>query len=589
MGALGRLDALRLAGLTAAADPGMDRFARLVTRVLGVPVSLVSLLETDRQVFPGMVGLAEPWAARRETPLSHSFCQHVVVDGRPLILEDTRVSPRTCASMAIPDLQAIAYAGMPLTDADGHVLGSLCAIDHNPRKWTEDQLQDLRDLTVACSVEIRLRIASEQLRQDRDQADLLLRASVELGNAHGLKDLTRRLGSLFKGPAEPSFVSLLLEDGQGLRLLVDPDRVRSEEGAVDRLDNGARSPGSQAMNEQRTIFVPDHDTLVADFSPEAVAGYDALGLRAALCVPLAGSRGVVIWCWPEAHVLTVLEKAVLTAVAGYVGQAVVRTLFVENRLSTAEQLQAAMLTDVPVVPGLDLSALYLPAGDQDMVGGDWYDAYLLPRLPAAPRRALMLSIGDIIGHDIQAAVVMGQIRSMLRQATLGDPAHSPAAALDAVDHAFDALPLGPGATAVHVRLDPDGGRWRLTWSNAGHPPPLLRTPDGRVSVLEEHDLLILSNLAGPVRQDHTHELPPGSVLLLYTDGLVERRDSDIDASIQQAASTLAEHGDQPLPQLLEALSRGLPEVPQRDDVAVLVVRVTEPDTATPGEEHTGRG
>lgn len=181
MGDLGRLEALRLAGLTAAADPGMDRFARLVARFLRVPVSLVSLLETDRQVFPGMVGLAEPWAARRETPLSHSFCQHVVIDRRPLVLEDTRVHQRTCASLAIPDLQVIAYAGMPLTDADGHVLGSLCAIDHKPRKWTAEELQDLGDLTAACSVELQLRIATERIREDRDHADLLLRASVELG------------------------------------------------------------------------------------------------------------------------------------------------------------------------------------------------------------------------------------------------------------------------------------------------------------------------------------------------------------------------------------------------------------------------
>ncbi|MFJ4838173.1 GAF domain-containing SpoIIE family protein phosphatase [Streptomyces sp. NPDC088746] len=575
MGELGRLEALRLAGLTAAADPGMDRFARLVARFLRVPVSLVSLLETDRQVFPGMVGLAEPWAERRETPLSHSFCQHVVMDGRPLVLEDTRAHPRTCASLAIPDLQVIAYAGMPLTDADGQVLGSLCAIGHEPRKWTEGELQDLEDLTAACSVELRLRIASEQIRQDRDHADLLLRASVELGHSHDLTDLTRRLRHVFDGPHEPSFVGLLLADRQGLWRVIDPDDVKPVERVIDRLDMDAGFPSTRAMREQRTVFVPDHDALVAGFSPEAVAGYDTLGIRSVLCVPLPGGRGVLMWCWPQPHVLAVTEEAALTAVAGYAGQAVDRTLFVETRLSTAEQLQAAMLTDLPDVPGLDMSALYLPATDQDMVGGDWYDAYLLPPLPDAPRRALMLSIGDIIGHDVQAAAVMGQIRSMLRMATFGHPAHSPAAALDAVDRAFDALPLGPGATAVHARLDPDGGRWRLTWSNAGHPPPLLRTPDGRVSALDEHDLLLLGTPAGPARHDHTRELPRGSMLLLYTDGLVERRDNDIDASIGQAASTLAAHGDEPLPQLLEALSHGLADAPQRDDVAVLVVRVTE--------------
>ncbi|MFD6274338.1 GAF domain-containing SpoIIE family protein phosphatase [Streptomyces sp. NPDC060209] len=575
MGELGRLEALRLAGLTAAADRGMDRFARLVARLLRVPVSLVSLLEADRQVFPGMIGLAEPWAARRETPLSHSFCQHVVFDGRPLILNDTRTHPRTCASLAIPDLQVIAYAGMPLTDADGHVLGSLCAIDHEPREWTADELQDLEDLTAACSVELRLRIATELIRQDRDHAGLLLRASVELGHSRGLTDLTRRLRNLFRGPAEPSFVGLLIADGRGLRRVVDPDDVRPVETAIDRLDLDAGFPSALAMRERRTVFVPDHEALVAGFSPEAVAGYDSLGLRSVLCVPLPGGRGVLTWCWSRPHALALTEEAVLTAVAGYVSQAVERTLFVENRLSTAEQLQAAMLTELPDVPGLDMAALYLPATDQDMVGGDWYDAYLLPPLPPAPQRALMLSVGDVIGHDVRAATVMGQVRSMLRQATLGHPAHSPAAALDAVDSAFDVLPLGPGATAVHARLDPDGGRWRLTWSNAGHPPPLLRTPDGSVSALGEHDLLLLGASSGLARHDHTHELPRDSVLLLYTDGLVERRDDDIDASIRQTASTLATYGDQPLPQLLETLSRGLSKVPQRDDVAVLVIRVTE--------------
>ncbi|MFI8001757.1 GAF domain-containing SpoIIE family protein phosphatase [Streptomyces sp. NPDC086010] len=574
MGELGRTEALRLAGLTAAADPGMERFARLVTRFLRVPVALVSLLEPDRQVFPGMVGLAEPWATERGTPLSHSFCQHVVTTGRPLILTDTRLDSLTCASLAIPDLQVIAYAGMPLTDADGHVLGSLCAIDHHPRDWTADELQDLEDLTAACSVELRLRIASERTRRDRDHARLLLRASVELGHSHDLADLARRLRNLFQGPTEPSYVGLLLADGRGLWRVVDPEDVRPVEVAIDRLDMNADFPSTQAMREQRTVFVPDREALVAGFSADAVAGYDSLSLRSALCVPLMRGRGVLMWCWSAAHLLEVTEEAVLTAVGGYASQAVERTLFVENRLSTAEQLQAAMLTELPSVPGLDMAALYLPATDQDMVGGDWYDAYRLQHPPASGQWSLMLSIGDVIGHDVQAATVMGQVRSMLRQATLAHAAHSPAAALKAVDSAFEALPLGPGATAVHARLDPGDGRWLLTWSNAGHPPPLVRTPDGEVTTLGAHDLMLLGTPDGVARHDREHPLPRGSVLLLYTDGLVERRDNDIDESVRETAATLAAIGDRPLPMVLETLAHRLEDMPQRDDVAVLVVRVT---------------
>ncbi|MEV0849970.1 SpoIIE family protein phosphatase [Streptomyces sp. NPDC049954] len=552
----------------------MDRFARLVARFVRTPVSLVSLLEADRQVFPGMFGLKEPWARRRETPLNLSFCQHVVASGEPLILNDTRKDPRSCASMAIPELGVLAYAGMPLTDADEHVLGSLCAIDYRPRTWSEDELHDLADLTAACSVELRLRIAKEQLRRDRDQADLLLRASVELARAQDLTDVVRRLRDLFDGPAKPSYVGLLLADGPGLRRVVDPDRTEPVESAIGGMALNEGFPSARAMREQRTVFVPDHAALVAGYSPQAVAGYEELGLSSALCVPLARERGVLTWSWTGPHALALTEKAVLTAVAGYVSQAVERTLFVENRLSAAEQLQAAMLTELPVVPGLEMAALYLPAADQDMVGGDWYDAYLLPYGAEGRDAALMVSVGDVIGHDMRAAAVMGQVRSMLRQATLGHPAHSPAAALTAVDPAFAVLPLGPGGTVVHARLDTHGHRWRLTWSNAGHPPPLLRLPDGRVSALEEHDLLLLDAATGLARHEHERELPAGSVLVLYTDGLVERRDSDLDVGIGQTMATLSEYGDRPLPSLLDALSHGVKNSAQRDDVAVLALRVT---------------
>src|ERR1700760_3392976 len=114
-----RLTALRQAGLTAAPDEAMERVARLVASSLRVPVALVSLVEADRQVFPGMVGLAEPYATTRQTPLSHSMCQHVATSGSPLILPDARLDKRTCASLAIPDLGVVAYAGMPLTDGAG--------------------------------------------------------------------------------------------------------------------------------------------------------------------------------------------------------------------------------------------------------------------------------------------------------------------------------------------------------------------------------------------------------------------------------------------------------------------------------------
>src|ERR1700761_134373 len=110
-----RLAVLREAGLSAAADEGMERFARLVASMLKVPVALVSLVEADRQVFPGFIGLTDPWATSRQTPLTHSLCQHVITSGSPLVLPDARRDDRSRASLAIDELGVVAYAGMPLT------------------------------------------------------------------------------------------------------------------------------------------------------------------------------------------------------------------------------------------------------------------------------------------------------------------------------------------------------------------------------------------------------------------------------------------------------------------------------------------
>lgn len=148
----------------------MDRFARLVASVLGVPVALVSLVEPDRQVFPGLIGLGEPWASTRTTPLSHSLCQHVMRSGRSLVLHDTEADQKWCAHPAVTDLKVAAYAGMPLTDGDGNVLGSLCAIDTAPHQWTDAELQDLVDLAAACSAELQLLIVSRRTAEARARA-----------------------------------------------------------------------------------------------------------------------------------------------------------------------------------------------------------------------------------------------------------------------------------------------------------------------------------------------------------------------------------------------------------------------------------
>ncbi|GAB5519820.1 MAG: hypothetical protein RhofKO_20710 [Rhodothermales bacterium] len=143
-------------------EESFDRVTRLVTRLLHVPVALVSLVDDDRQFFKSAQGLPAPWSDQRETPLTHSFCQHVVQAEQTLAVEDARDHPLVHDSLAITDLNVIAYLGVPLYAPDGHAIGALCAIDGSPRCWSQLELTTLRELADFVMTEIDLR---EQMRR----------------------------------------------------------------------------------------------------------------------------------------------------------------------------------------------------------------------------------------------------------------------------------------------------------------------------------------------------------------------------------------------------------------------------------------
>ncbi|MEA2228540.1 MAG: hypothetical protein QOF04_2170, partial [Solirubrobacteraceae bacterium] len=150
-----RLAALEATGLLGApAVPELDELSRVAAWMMDVPVVTVSLVDDERQIFAGQCGV-EGWASEdRGTPLSHSFCQHAVITGRPLIIADARTSPLLRDNPAIRDQRVIAYAGIPLVDGDGNTLGVLCAIDHEPRAWTDDDVTTLRRLAQRAIEEI---------------------------------------------------------------------------------------------------------------------------------------------------------------------------------------------------------------------------------------------------------------------------------------------------------------------------------------------------------------------------------------------------------------------------------------------------
>jgi GAF domain-containing protein len=152
-----RLAAVRKTGLLdSPPDPSFDRHARLAAEVLNAPIALVSLVDEQRQFFKSAIGVEE-----RETPLSHSFCQHAIAHREPLIVDDAREHPVLRHNPAVEEMDSIAYAGVPLIDPDGFALGTLCVLDTHPRQWTKHQVELLGDLAASVVNEITLATVEE--------------------------------------------------------------------------------------------------------------------------------------------------------------------------------------------------------------------------------------------------------------------------------------------------------------------------------------------------------------------------------------------------------------------------------------------
>lgn len=255
-------------------------------------------------------------------------------------------------------------------------------------------------------------------------------------------------------------------------------------------------------------------------------------------------------------------------------------LYHEQR-NVAETMQRQLLTPLPQVDHLRMAARYVPAQSALEVGGDWYDAFLLTN------GVMALVIGDVVGHDLEAASHMAEVRNMLR-ALAWDRQAPPSTIVHGVDEAVTNTSDAPMATLVFARIEgPVGGPWQLHWSNAGHPPPLLVTPEGGTRYLTDgHGPLIGMSAAlqlGLRWPDARQDLPPGSTLLLYTDGLVESRGRPIDlgmATLRHHASMVARRTvDDFCDALLDRIA------PSGDDTALLALRVPESGMGTPGDRH----
>jgi serine phosphatase RsbU (regulator of sigma subunit) len=377
-----------------------------------------------------------------------------------------------------------------------------------------------------------------------------------------------------------------------VRSLAHPHRARRLEGPLPLLQEKTLTAVARVTSSDDPVRLTAQELLRDPDAPLAGTHrklFEQLGGHSATVVSLRARRQsygmLTVARAGESEPHTDAEVQLLTDIGRRLALVMDNSRLYQEQRNVAETMQRRLLAPLPQVGRLRMAARYLPAQTAMEVGGDWYDAFLLSD------GVLAVVIGDVVGHDLEAASHMAEVRNMLR-AIAWDHEEPPSLIMRRVDEAVTNTSDAPMATLVFARIEGrEGGPWQLHWVNAGHPPPLLVPHQGEARFLTAgHGPLIGMSATlnlGLHWPDAVEDLPPESLLLLYTDGLVESRTRPIDlgmAKLSHHASVLARRMarrtvDEFCDELLERIA------PSGDDVALLALRLPEAGSGAPGDHR----
>ena len=431
------------------------------------------------------------------------------------------------------------------------------------------------------------RLALQQAERSARRLSLLAAVSSELAGSLDARTATTRVAQLVV-PALADWCLVSVFDRSGRPAEVgswhaDPATHRLVQRYA-RLRANAL-PGGWSLPADRQVHVSGRDVLAPLEPGPARDALERLAPEHVLALPMRGrgrTLGLLTLAFDGGRTPTEEDVAIAQDVADRAGLALDNTRLHDQQQQLAEGLQRSLLTDPPEPDHAEIVVRYVPAVEAARVGGDWYDAFL------QPSGATMLVIGDVAGHDTAAAAAMGQLRSLLR----GIAAYSsagPGEVLRGLDAAMEVLQLRTLATATIARFEQDDderarGVTRMVWSNAGHLPPLAVDPDGNVVVLADWKADLLLGVDPTfARTESTVTLDRGATVVLYTDGLIERRDADLDAGLARLRTHLADLADRPLQELCDELLERLVDGRPDDDVALVAVRLHRQDRPRPAE------
>ncbi|SFD02875.1 SpoIIE family protein phosphatase [Streptomyces aidingensis] len=392
----------------------------------------------------------------------------------------------------------------------------------------------------------------------------LLHLASALTEAADVEDVVERTANeLMPAFGAQGFV-LLAAEGDRLRVIGHRGYPDATMDRFDATPLSAPTPGTNAVTAGRPVFVGSREEMEQAY-PDRPAMKDSMAAWAFL--PLIASRrriGACVLAYKRPHTFTAEQRDSLAALSGLIAQALERARLYDTKHRLAHALQTGLLPrDLPRPPGLEVAFRYLPATHGMDIGGDFYDLVQLGDT------FLGAVIGDVQGHNVTAAALMGQVRTAVRAYAASGA--SPAEVLGRTNRLLTGL--GPELFTSCLYVSLDLARHKAHMATAGHPPPVLRHPDGRTETVELPPGLLLG--IDPDVRYTTTELPltPGTLLALYTDGLIEVPDEHLDESLHTFARTLGREGETDLETLADTLLHGTrPEGERTDDIALLLLR-----------------
>ncbi|MEV0969920.1 SpoIIE family protein phosphatase [Microtetraspora glauca] len=415
-----------------------------------------------------------------------------------------------------------------------------------------------------------------------DRLALVAESTVALTSTLDMEEALRRLVRLVVPRLADWAVVDLLDDNEELRrVTVVHDEngtivnVEELEGPMPPVTEQSRQPLSQVLlGAPSTLVIPDMYDELPDSGMAAVQRdlFQTTGMHSAVIAPLRGRLGQVLGALTVGRAAQHRqfgpgELSLVDDIGRRAGLAVDNARLYERERRSVETMQRHLLPPMPEVDDLQMSARYIAAPHASEVGGDWYDVFVLPDGVSA------LVIGDVIGHDLTAAAQMSQLRNLLR-AYAWEYQGPPSLVVDRLDRALPHISTATLATLVFARVEgPEGGPWRLHWTSAGHPPPLLVTENGKVSFLEDGQGLLLGTDVATERPDATAPLPPKATLVLYTDGLIESPNESIDRGMAHLGRHAASLARRPLGAFCDQLIARARPADNEDDIALLALRL----------------